>query len=215
MEFNQFLSKISQIKNIIDKENYNGLELQKKMIPKERLNYDTSLIKNAKKAAVLALFYPKNNQTYLLLTLRANYKGTHAGQISFPGGKKDTSDINLTQTALRESKEEVGIDAANVDTIIPLTKVYIPPSNFWVSPFIGIAKSQPKFIKNYEVEELIEVKLTSLLNSNNVKSKNITTSYAENMNIPYFELNNYTVWGATAMILSEIKELINLTPNQV
>ena len=213
MEFNQFLSKISQIKNIIDKENYNGLELQKKMIPKERLNYDTSLIKNAKKAAVLALFYPKNNQTYLLLTLRANYKGAHAGQISFPGGKKNASDINLTQTALRESKEEVGIDAANIDTIIPLTKVYIPPSNFWVSPFIGIAKNQPKFIQNYEVEELIEVKLTSLLNSNNVKSKNITTYYTDNMNITYFKLNNHTVWGATAMILSEIKELIKLTTN--
>ncbi len=211
MEFQDFLAKISKIKAIIEIENYDGLAFQKKMTPKERLDFDIKTIKNAKEAAVLALFYPKNNKTYLLLTLRAAYKGTHASQISFPGGKKDYSDNNLMHTALRESREEVGIISKTISTILPLHKLYIPPSNFWVYPFLGITSEIPVFTKNYEVAELIEVSLDDLLNDDFVIQKKISTSYANNIVVPCFLLNDYVVWGATAMILSEIKEIIKLS----
>jgi len=210
MEFNDFLSKISKIKKIIDAKNYAGISYQLKMTPKERVAFDISTINNPKEAAVLALFYPKKDKTYLLLTLRADYNGTHAAQISFPGGKKDNSDINLSQTALRETEEEVGVKTTLIKNTIPLSKVYIPPSNFWVSPFIGIVYKEPKFLKNYEVAELVEVDLDILLNDSTSINRIISTSYAKNMDVPCFLLNNHVVWGATAMILSEIKEIIKI-----
>jgi len=215
MEFKDFLSKISQIKTILSNKSYEINDFQSIMTPKERLNYNMDLVKNPKKAAVLAFFYPKKNKTFFLLTLRANYKGAHASQISFPGGKKDKIDTNLIETALRESFEEVNIEKESVSDIIKLSKLYIPPSNFWVFPYVGISKSKPNFINNYEVEKLIEVDIDDLLNNNNITNSIITTSYAKDMNVPCFLLNNHIVWGATAMILSEIKELIKLTYDKV
>ena len=210
MEFKDFLSKISKIKTIIEEENYEKKKFQLKMTPKERLDFDMKSIKNPKKAAVLALFYPKNNKTYFLLTLRADYKGTHASQISFPGGKFDNLDKDLIHTALREANEEVGVKSNSINTIIPLSNLYIPPSNFWVNPYVGITAEIPKFTKNYEVAELLEVCLDDLLNDDFVIYKNISTSYANNIEVPCFLLNNYVVWGATAMILSELKEIIKI-----
>ena len=206
MEFSTFLAKISQ-KSFLDTTK-NAANQQLEMVPKERLQFDLSTIKNPKQAAVLALFYPNsNNETCFLLTLRANYKGTHAAQISFPGGKKELSDKNLKETALRETQEEVGISSKEINIIKQLHKTYIPPSNFWVSPFIGFSKETPKFIKNYEVEKLIDVKIEDLLNPKNRISSAISTSYGKNITVPCFILNQHVVWGATAMILNEIKYL--------
>lgn len=210
MEFHTFLSKISHLKISNHKSNFDGATAQLKMVPKERLNFDFTKIKNPKEAAVLALFYPNAaNETCFLLTLRANYKGTHASQISFPGGKKEGSDKSLQHTALRETQEEVGIESHNIKIITALNKTYIPPSNFWVSPFIGITYNTPQFIKNYEVEKLLEITLNDLLNNSNVTSKTLTTSYMDNISVPCFKFNEHIVWGATSMILNEIKELIN------
>ena len=211
MEFKEFLSKMSKINNIVSDKNYTGKKFQLLMTPKERIDFDTSLITEYREAAVLALCYPKKDKTHILLTLRADYDGTHAAQISFPGGKVTHSDNNLLQTALRETFEEVGVEQSLINQTIPLTKIYIPPSNFWVSPFIGVANSRPNFIKNYEVNTIIEVDLDDLLNDNCVAVKNRSTSYAKNLKVPCFLLTGYTVWGATAMILSEIKELLKLS----
>ena len=89
-----------------------------------------------------------------------------------------------------------------------LTDIFIPPSNFIVSPYLGIVESTPEFNINEEVKEVIEVKLVDLLNESFVSTKNLTTSYMENIDVPCFKLNKYIVWGATAMMLSEIKDLI-------
>jgi len=210
MEFRTFLSKISYLKISNHKSNFDGIAAQLKMVPNERLNFDFTKVNNPKEAAVLALFYPNAaDETCFLLTLRANYKGTHSSQISFPGGKKEKLDKSLQNTALRETQEEVGIESDKIRIITALNKTYIPPSNFWVSPFIGITHNTPQFIKNYEVEKLLEITLSDLLNNSNVTSKILTTSYMDSISVPCFKFNKHIVWGATAMILSEIKELIN------
>jgi len=140
--------------------------------------------------------------------LRASYDGAHSAQISFPGGKKELTDTDLKSTALRETKEEVGIPENDIYIVRELSKTYIPPSNFWVSPFLAICKKTPTFILNHEVEKSIEVAVSDLINDNSIISKKMSTSYMKNIDVPCFKLNNYIVWGATAMILSEIKDLI-------
>jgi 8-oxo-dGTP pyrophosphatase MutT (NUDIX family) len=207
MEFESFLSLISNI----ERGNLGGFLSHKKMIPKERVNFPQQKITelNPKKAAVLALFYPDvNKETKFLLTLRANYGGTHASQISFPGGKFDVSDADLKHTALRETFEEVGIESNKIKILKQMSDTYIPPSNFLVSPFIGLHYETPVFNYNHEVEQLIEVKLSDLLNDRTIAIKNLSTSYMKNIDVPCYILNNYTVWGATAMILSEIKDFL-------
>jgi len=188
-----------------------GISSQFKLVPELRLKFSDVDIKkrNPKSAAVLALFFPDEfGETNFLLTQRANYKGTHSAQISFPGGKKDEIDIDLNTTALREAEEEVGIIKNEIITLRKLTETYIPPSNFMVTPFLAYTNQTPVFKPNYEVAELIIVKLSDLLNQNNISSIKIDTSYMKNMEVPCFKLNNYIVWGATAMILSEIKDLL-------
>ena len=207
MEFDYFLSLISKIQ---DKQ-LGGFSSHAKMIPKERNILKKIELEAAKprKAAVLALFYPdEKNLTNFLLILRASYDGTHSSQISFPGGKFELSDVHLETTALRETFEEVGINIENIKIKRQLTNTYIPPSNFLVSPFLGYSNSRPSFQINHEVENLLEVKLTDLLNENSVGSKNLSTSYLKNIDVPCFILNKNVVGGATAMMLSEIKDLI-------
>ena len=207
MEFESFLALISKI----DTAKLGGLKSQFKMAPKEREIFSQFNIdkRQPKKAAVLALFYPnKRNQTCFLLTLRPNYKGIHAKQVSFPGGKHEKFDENLKSTALRETFEEVGVKSNDIEIKKQLSDTFIPPSNFLVSPFLGVLPYTPKFTSNHEVEKIIEVKLLDLLNENFITSKTLTTSYSENIDVPCYKLNGYTVWGATAMMLSEIKDLL-------
>ncbi|QXP68276.1 CoA pyrophosphatase [Polaribacter sp. AHE13PA] len=206
MNFNDFKNKISQLKTT----ELGGLNAQFKLAPKIRLKYDADKItaNNPRKAAVLALFYPNlKNETCFLLTQRASYKGIHSAQISFPGGKKDIEDENLEKTALRETFEEVGVTEASIEIIRELTDVYIPPSNFLATPFLGYANQQPNFNLNYEVEQTIEVLLRDLLSETNLTAIKMNTSYMEDVEVPCFKLDGYIVWGATAMMLSEIKEL--------
>lgn len=208
MKFNQFLEALHKIEIT----NLGGLDAQFKLAPKLRLKYDESKVKanNPKKAAVLALFYPnENNETCFLLTLRASYKGAHSAQISFPGGKIEKTDKNLKETALRESFEEVGIFQSSVNVIRELTDVYIPPSNFLATPFLGYTHKRPNFTINFEVQKTIEVLVSDLLNNTNISTTNITNAYMEDVIVPCYKLNNFIVWGATAMMLSEIKELLN------
>lgn len=166
--------------------------------------------KNPRNAAVLSLFYPNNTKnTNLLLILRKTYKGVHSNQIGFPGGKVEQCDKDLMQTALRETHEEVGVLPDQIEVIKTLTQIYIPPSNFNVQPFIGLYKNpSPFIIQEAEVEAIIEVSLSDFMDDNLVYRQKLTTSYASNIDVPAFKLNGYTVWGATAMMLSEVKELL-------
>lgn len=111
---------------------------------------------------------------------------------------------------MRETEEEIGIAKKDIIVIRELTKTYIPPSNFWVTPYIGMLNVTPVFKTNHEVEKLIEVPIMELLDEDLLTHKNLSTSYMKNIDVPCFKLNNYTVWGATAMMLSEIKDLLKL-----
>ncbi len=209
MEFKSFLTLISEIESA----KLGGLNSQFKMAPKERKIFSQFHIdkQQPKKAAVLALFYPnKNNETCFLLILRPNYKGIHARQVSFPGGKYEEFDGDLKKTALRETFEEVGVKSEDIKIIKEMSETFIPPSNFLVSPYVGVLQYTPIFKFNNEVEKIIEVKLLDLLSENLVTSKKLTTSYMEKINVPCYKLNGYTVWGATAMMLSEIKDLLKV-----
>ncbi len=163
-----------------------------------------------KRAGVMALFYPdEENETRLLLILRKVYEGIHSNQIGLPGGKVEQGDRDLLHTALRETYEEVGVPPHAVEVIRELSEVYIPPSNFLVRPFMGMYPEPRPFVKDeVEVERIVEVFLKDFLDDSNHIEEILSTSYANNINVPAYKLNGYTVWGATAMMLSEIKELL-------
>ncbi len=175
-------------------------------IRKKELSKITIEEQNPRHAAVMMLFYPREGMTNLVLILRPQYEGVHSGQVALPGGKVETYDRNYQAAALRETKEEIGVDTNKITMLQQLTKVYIPPSNFWVHPFFGYTKQRPNFVlQQEEVAAIIEISITELLDDTNIISKKITTSYAKNIEVPSFELKGYTVWGATAMMLSELK----------
>ncbi|WP_375237896.1 NUDIX hydrolase [Aurantibacter sp.] len=209
MNFDEFVTLVSKVKNITLPAEKSHL----KMVPPYRedlIKQQAGNIANARKAAVMALFYPNSsNQTYLVLILRKTYKGVHSAQIGFPGGKVELEDKDLEYTALRETFEEVGVPIDYITPLKALTKVYIPPSNFYVSPFLGISKSTPLFVKqDDEVEEILEVKLQDFLDDKNLKTKEVQLKDKSQFNVPAMELNNHLVWGATAMMLSEVKDLL-------
>ena len=165
-----------------------------------------------KRAGVMAAFYPDSQgETRFLLILRKVYEGVHSGQIGFPGGKWEEGDRGMLDTALRETNEEVGIPPGDIEVIRELSELYIPPSNFMVRPFMGLYPDPKPFVLDpFEVEELVEVRLGDFMDGSNRFVENLSTSYAEKMDVPAYRLNGYTVWGATAMILGEIQELLRM-----
>ena len=191
------------------------MEAQHKLAPiirmKELATMDINS-KNPNKAGVMALFYPnKKDITNLVLILRKTYKGVHSNQVGFPGGRVENFDRNLKHTALRETEEEVGIPQAEVRVVKKLTKLYIPPSNFWVHPYVGVIDRTPELVRQEsEVEKILEVDLEDFLDEKNLISQKLNTSYAKNIQVPAFSLNGHVVWGATAMMLSELKDLLKL-----
>lgn len=208
MKFQEFLELVPKLK----KTKFDGTLSHLKMMPPNR----TALIKMAKekysshkKAAVLALFYPcDTGRVNIALILRKTYKGVHSNQVGFPGGKYEDSDGSLEYTALRETEEEIGVSISKIDMITTLTKVYIPPSNYMVYPFFGFCKDHLNFkIQESEVEKMIEIPLDFLLDDKTeIKSEQLTATN-KILTVPAFKLGDYHVWGATAMILSELKDL--------
>jgi len=197
----------------IKKSSLPGIDSQFKLAPSIRKKLGKEInIKERKpnKAAVLSLLFPDaTGEMQMVFMLRKTYKGVHSNQIGFPGGKVEREDNNLEATALRETYEEIGVSSMDITVLKELTDVYIPPSNFLVKPFLGILKSRPKYaLEEKEVERLIEIPLKSILSDKFIASKIITTSYAKEIEVPVFKFDDEVIWGATAMMLSEIKDLI-------
>lgn len=210
MHFDCFLKYTPKILNV----DLPATNAHAKMVPpnREDLLKNTDFTKiTPKKAAVMMLFYPKNSQTHLALILRTSYNGVHSSQIAFPGGKVEENDIDLQHTAIRETHEEIGIHPSIITVIRPFTEVYIPPSNFMVYPFLGYSSRELKFIlQEDEVAGIVEFPLAEFMDDKNLVTTTMKTSYAGNIDVPGFQVNNHFIWGATAMMMSELKETLKL-----
>ncbi|MBA3971606.1 MAG: CoA pyrophosphatase [Bacteroidetes bacterium] len=173
-----------------------------KQIPSE--NY------NPKKSAVLILLFPQGGSIRTVLIQRPEYDGVHSGQIAFPGGKFEFNDIDLMQTALRETTEEIGVAPEGIIIIGSLTELYITPSNFLVQPFIGYVTEEPQFLMDpREVQSILTTDVFKL--NSKVGEKVILQSGGYKIKTPYYDIEGFTVWGATAMIISEFNAVIKST----
>jgi len=204
MDFQHFITQLEiTITNYLP-----GEESQQKM----RVNYDQSIElpfskNNSTASAVLILLYLEDNEIHFFLTKRSNELEHHKGQISLPGGTQEENE-ELTHTALRETQEEIGINKTSISIIGSMTPLFVPVTGFMIHPFIGYSSNKLEPTPDpSEVEAIFSVNISDLLNEANqtIEKRNIRGYDVE---VPYFKLNNYEVWGATSMILSEFRDLI-------
>jgi len=204
MDFQRFITQLE----ITITNDLPGEESQQKM----RVNYDQSIElpfseNNSTPAAVLILLYLEDNEIYFFLTKRTDELENHKGQISLPGGTQEGNE-KLIETALRETQEEIGINKTSISIIGTITPLFVPVTGFMIYPFIGYSlnKLDPK-LDPVEVAEIFSVNISDLLNKENqtIEQRNIR---GYDLQVPYFKLNDYKVWGATSMILSEFRDLI-------
>jgi len=188
-----------------------GQDAQALMMPtlSDKSRFSLEAKKDAREGGVMILLYQKEGSLHFPLIQRPDYDGVHAKQMSFPGGKKDDDDESLTITAIRETEEEIGVDSGKIEVVGSLTELFIIASNFNVLPVIGILNEPPEFLADeHEVDEIISVKIEDLMNDSLQKEKPLTILQGITINAPYFDLNDKVVWGATAMILSELKIIL-------
>jgi 8-oxo-dGTP pyrophosphatase MutT (NUDIX family) len=208
MDFQEFLKYVPVFLEIT----LPAQEAHFKMVPFERLesikNQNLSSLQ-PKTAAVMMLLYPKNGQTHLVLIVRNTYKGVHSAQIALPGGKYEAEDQNYWNTALRETHEEIGVYPEKIEIIRAFTQLYIQASNFLVHPFLGFCQEEITFVPNHhEVAQIIELPIAYFLKEDIIVNTTLSTSYAKNIDVPAFKIKEHIVWGATAMMLSELKEVL-------
>ncbi len=183
--------------------------LQMSPNPVDLRRFDSKIPLDHRKGSVLILVYPENGKAYFPLIKRPEYPGIHSGQIAFPGGKMEPGDKDEVQTALREASEEVGIYPENVRIIGRMSDLFIPASNFLVSPVLGFSVSRPDFVpEEREVSRIIPTALSGLFHPELRKRKVLEFSDDFRLDTPYFEVDQEMVWGATAMILSELIQLL-------
>ncbi len=204
--FNNFIIKLqSELQKPLP-----GYQAQQKMMPTMRdINFTHDV--KPRESAVLILFYENNKQIYIIFIRRKEDKKVHSGQIAFPGGKYEEEDKTLKNTAIRETYEEIGISENDITVIGQLTEIIIPISNYKVTPFVGFLKQKPVYnISLDEVQEVLEVNISQLFAPEN----RLITELERNgikIHAPYFKIDNDKIWGATAMITSELNEVISNT----
>ncbi|WP_026970037.1 NUDIX hydrolase [Algoriphagus terrigena] len=177
--------------------------------PVDQRRFEPILPANVRNSGVLILLYTDGKSTFFPLIKRPVYLGFHSGQMAFPGGKMEKTDENVIQTALREAEEEVGIDRHEVRLLGKLTDLYIPTSNFLVSPVVGFLEGIPEFIPDEnEVSRIVETDLDFLLSPEIRKQTVLELGENIRLDTPYFEIDGEVVWGATAMILNELIQVL-------
>ena len=186
-----------------------GTIAQQKMAPSIR-NYcpsekDPDLTRDS---SVLILFYQKGGDLYFPLMKRSLGNHRHSGQISLPGGKFELSDKNLIDTAIRETEEELGLLGNKIHIIGPITGLYIPISNFQVQPIVAYYDGLPQFkADTFEVDQIIETNIQEIFEIDN-KYEDILHKNEFEIRTPYYDVKGHKLWGATAMIISELEELL-------
>ncbi len=190
-----------------------GLAAQQKMAPSVRYKGKTfpesdSEIKNS---GVLILLYPKYDKLHLVFMKRTEYPGAHSGQVSFPGGKYEDGDKTLIDTAKREANEELAIKPSEINIIGQLSPLFVPISGFKIQPVVAYQNSTPDFVPDpEEVQEVIEISAKQLFKVDNCKTE-ILEKDGYKVTAPYFDAKGHHIWGATAMILSELRDILRRT----
>ncbi len=204
MPFNDFINALdAQLRQPLP-----GQEAHVKMASATRLRLKVQPNEKTRRSAVLILFYPHREHILLPLILRPKYDGVHAGQMAFPGGRYEKTDENLIRTALREAQEEIGIKASDVQILGKLTELFIPPSNFYVLPVVGKLAYKPDFYPDpREVEAVLEVNLNELLDETIVGFTELEVR-GVTIEAPFYDIQGHKVWGATAMMISELLTVI-------
>lgn len=166
--------------------------------------------RNARKAAVLILLKESEDTLMFPLIQRPSYDGVHSGQMAFPGGKYDQTDNDIIETALRECYEEIGIEVDRQRVIGTLSDIYIPPSNMHVVPVVADYSDTFNYnIDDYEVDKVVETSISHLQDESNHMEHMIKLPNGFNYKTPAFDVYGHTVWGATAMMLSELLMVID------
>ncbi len=200
MTFEQIIDKLkSEIKKPLPKD--------KAHIKLSPLNRNFNIPLSVKNASVTLLLYPDNNNTYLIFTKRTKYNGIHSDQICFPGGKNESYDKSLLDTASRELFEEIGLINQKPIFIGHISKIYIPPSNNLVTPFIAYLNTTPNIKINYnEVNSVFSIPISTLINL--PITTTIIKSQQKTIKAPAYIFQNHIIWGATAMITAELIEIL-------
>ena len=191
-----------------------GISSHLKMAPPHRAQEIINHLDNpehAKKSAVLILFFHEEDVLKMIVIRRSVYVGIHSGQIAFPGGRYEEDDIDVKTTALREIQEEIGISEDKIEILGRLTDIYVPPSNFLISVFVGYLAEKPVYnIDEREVDEVIEIPFAEFYKPDVVKEKSFfVNSIKATDNAPYFDVSNAEIWGASAMVISELMDVLN------
>lgn len=184
-----------------------GLDAQLRLAPSPRVGWDPhSTPAGLRDAAGLVLLYPIEDVPHVLLTVRGGSLRHHTGQVSLPGGAVDAGET-IEAAAVREAEEEVGVDATTVDVVGRLTPLHIPVSGFLLHPVVGIVTVRPAFFPaEWEVARILEVPLSRLANPSTLRREERTlqrNGVATTVEVPYFDIDDEKVWGATAMVLAE------------
>jgi 8-oxo-dGTP pyrophosphatase MutT (NUDIX family) len=172
-------------------------------------NEEISRSTESKQSSVLILLYEKDGRVFIPLIQRPQYDGVHSGQVSLPGGKVEPEDVDVVATALREAYEEIGVKSEQVRVLGTLTPVYIPPSRFWVNVVLGYTQDMPQFIPDVrEVTSVIEFPLHHLEDQYAVEERSIAIASAWSQKVSGYRYEDYFIWGATSMILTELRQMI-------
>ncbi|MFC2130144.1 NUDIX hydrolase [Bacteroidota bacterium] len=182
-----------------------GIEAQKIMAPFAGKEYFRTFepSETAHKSAVLVLLSLQNNTLQLVFTLRSN-NISHSGQISFPGGKYEDFET-AEMTALRETREEIGISTDNIILLGRLTGLFVPPSDTIIIPVVGYTENIYGIDSNNdEVEEVFFVPFDKFIGEKNKKNE-VWDFKGIDVEVPFWDIHPTTpLWGATAMILIEL-----------
>jgi 8-oxo-dGTP pyrophosphatase MutT (NUDIX family) len=164
---------------------------------------------NARISSVLFLLHEQNDSVHFPLIVRSSDGTVHSGQVGLPGGSFESDDNDLSATALRETEEEIGISRNEIELLGGLTPIYIPPSNFIVHPFVGIYPGLASFNPDTnEVARIVHFKLDDLLSKSSHPEKEVTLSSGRKLTTPAFVHEELIIWGATAMMMSELKVIL-------
>lgn len=188
-----------------------GFKAHLKLLPPGRhLKVLETEVSFVKQSGVLIILFPYDGQIYTCLTRRPVTMKHHPGQISFPGGKVEAEDFSPEMTALREANEEVGVDSSKVEVLGRLSNLYVEVSKFSIHPYLAWASQKPDFIVNFdEVEEIILFPMSEFV-SNEVIAEAEVQTVTGRLTVKYYPYKNNLIWGATAMILSELIEILKV-----